>query len=108
MKKKNLVLWTSVFFMCLFVSNSYAIKIPVYGKAGAIISGDEVKLCPGFKLKKCAVIEIKWEDLKKQEEESREVEVVAHIIILNENEQESTHFSYPIDKIVDEELLRFR
>ncbi|MFO7939747.1 MAG: hypothetical protein R6U66_08360 [Bacteroidales bacterium] len=108
MKRVFATLCVSIFFMCIFVFNANAIKIPVYGKAGAVISGDEVKLCPGFKLKKCAVIEITWEDLKKQEAGETEVNVVAQVVVFNENEEQTSNLSYPIEKIADEELTRFR
>lgn len=50
--------------LLLGTSNSFAINIPIYGKGGATVSGNGIKICPNFSLRKCGSINITWNDIK--------------------------------------------
>lgn len=56
----------STFIFALFFFQSftvYSIEIPILGKAGVEIVNGNVKICPGFSLRKCASISITWSDI---------------------------------------------
>lgn len=56
----------STFIFALFFFQSftvYSIEIPILGKAGVEIVNGNVKICPGFSLRKCTSISITWSDI---------------------------------------------
>lgn len=56
----------SAFIFSIFIFQSYhafSIEIPILGKAGVEIVNGNIKICPGFSLRKCASISITWSDI---------------------------------------------
>lgn len=47
-----------------FAANySFGVEIPIFGKAGVEIVNGNIKICPGFALKKCASISVSWGEI---------------------------------------------
>ncbi|MCD4679263.1 MAG: hypothetical protein K8S00_02630 [Bacteroidales bacterium] len=64
MKKYSIVFALCLFCMTLLPTESSAVEIGIYGKAGAYYQNGKWKVCPGFRLKKCATLNISWQEIK--------------------------------------------
>ena len=64
MKKYSIILALCMFCLTLLPTESSAIKIGIYGKAGAHCQDGKWKVCPGFKINKCATLTISWQEIK--------------------------------------------
>lgn len=63
MKKNILSVLAIIFYLCILPEDSSAIRINLYGKAGAYYQNGEWKVCPGFRLKKCASLTLSWSEV---------------------------------------------
>lgn len=64
MKKYSIIIALSLFCITLLPSESSAVEIGIYGKAGAYYQNGKWKVCPGFRFKKCATLNISWQEIK--------------------------------------------
>lgn len=64
MKKFAIFFVIGFTFLSFFPLQSSAVTINLYGKAGAYLQNGKWKICPGFRFKKCASLEVSWKEIK--------------------------------------------
>ena len=90
MKKLTLIL----LLVSLFSFQASAVKIYMYGKSGAILKGDKIKLCPGFQFNVCAVVDVKLEDIIDFFESSNPVPIKGIVTETENNESYPVHIMF--------------